>query len=274
MKPSISIVCATIDSPQVILDFVRRIDGALATVHDQLSVEVLIIDQCCSDAIGQRVSAKHAEVRHFCSSIRGLSLNRNIGIRESRNEWIAFLDSDCSVSVDYFLVFLDWLRLTADVSMLVGRILSSEKQVPILRHWSATSFFMNQLDIWKFSTSVNCIYKRSAIHFFDEKLGIGAQYGSCEDVDFALSVVGLKFFTPELVVFHPEMSFSSLSDAKMYNYSRGFGALCRKRVVPLGLIVFIASIASKFVHALLMRISWKQFFISTQGKISGFLYLS
>lgn len=71
----------------------RAIDSVLA--QTQLPAEVVIIDDGSDDGTLQMLeSYKEGRIRIFEQSNRGVSAARNRGIVESKNDWVAFLDSD------------------------------------------------------------------------------------------------------------------------------------------------------------------------------------
>jgi glycosyltransferase involved in cell wall biosynthesis len=266
----ISIICATIDSAEVINAFVLDLERKLSISTCNIEAELIIVNQSDNFKEESLIQVAAIDIKYLFSSKRGLSFSRNLGISVAQGDWLMFLDSDCSLCENFVPRFISLSRLHQDVAVFFGKILSVEKALPIFRPWPFQKFVMSDLAVWRYATSVNCIYKRDSITFFDEKLGIGADFGSCEDVDFGLDAQGLKMYCPELVVFHPDQLFASQPISKIYNYSRGFGALCRKRLWPWGLPLLLISVFKKAIHALLGRVSLSLVSASIKGRVSGF----
>lgn len=94
--PIISIIVPVYNTEQYLH---RCIDSILAQTYTDF--ELLLIDDGSTDlsgAICDEYAAKDSRVRVFHKENGGASTARNKGIKESRGEWIIFLDSD-----DYFL---------------------------------------------------------------------------------------------------------------------------------------------------------------------------
>jgi glycosyltransferase involved in cell wall biosynthesis len=70
----------------------RSINSALNQTH--CSFEIIVIDDGSTDDTKKIVKNYKNKVRYISQSNQGSSSARNLGIRESKGDWIAFLDSD------------------------------------------------------------------------------------------------------------------------------------------------------------------------------------
>ena len=74
----------------------EAIYSVLAQTHKEW--ELIIIDDCSSDNTEQIVLkyvSKDTRIRYLKNPVNlGVSKSRNLGIKKSKNDWIAFLDSD------------------------------------------------------------------------------------------------------------------------------------------------------------------------------------
>ncbi|TAN25231.1 MAG: glycosyltransferase family 2 protein [Actinomycetota bacterium] len=88
-RPTISAVIPTFNSQETI-------KGALESVYSQTIPpdEVLVIDDESSDNTCAIVSSNFPEVRLIKKHNGGPSSARNLGIKNAKSEWIAFLDAD------------------------------------------------------------------------------------------------------------------------------------------------------------------------------------
>jgi glycosyltransferase involved in cell wall biosynthesis len=68
------------------------IESALAQAYK--NIEVIVVDDGSSDNTSDVVKKYEGAVRYIYQNNRGLSAARNTGIRESRGQYIAFLDAD------------------------------------------------------------------------------------------------------------------------------------------------------------------------------------
>lgn len=68
------------------------IDSVLAQTYS--NYEIIVVDDGSSDNTRQVIQEYGNRVRYFYQTNKGVSAARNLGIREAKGEWIAFLDSD------------------------------------------------------------------------------------------------------------------------------------------------------------------------------------
>jgi glycosyltransferase involved in cell wall biosynthesis len=87
--PKVSVIIPT-------YNYGKFIDEALASVFNQTfqDFEIIVIDDGSTDNTRQRISTYGDRVRYFYQEQKGPAAARNLGIRESRGEYIAFLDAD------------------------------------------------------------------------------------------------------------------------------------------------------------------------------------
>lgn len=77
------------------------------------SFEILLIDDGSTDnsaELCEKIAATDERIRFFKNENHGVSFSRNFGIKQSRGEYIAFVDSDDIVSDDYLSVLLSTLE--------------------------------------------------------------------------------------------------------------------------------------------------------------------
>ena len=90
MSLSVSAVIPTYNRATCLPRAIKSIVGQSPTVD-----EIIVVDDCSTDSTRHACSQFGEAVKYIRhSSNRGASAARNTGIREARNEWIAFLDSD------------------------------------------------------------------------------------------------------------------------------------------------------------------------------------
>lgn len=92
-KEKVSIIMPAYNAEQYIGEAIHSV---LAQTHKEW--ELIIIDDCSFDNTGQialKFVSKDARIRYLKNSVNsGVSKSRNIGIKEAKNDWVAFLDSD------------------------------------------------------------------------------------------------------------------------------------------------------------------------------------
>jgi glycosyltransferase involved in cell wall biosynthesis len=251
----ISIVCATIgplDEVDVLIDSVIR---ALRQTEPTLVIEFIIVDQSASYSDHTFPSSERLQLLHLYSARRGLSFNRNVGLEKVTGDWVMLIDSDCEVSENYFSCFENLIRAHPETGHFIGRILDSDAGSLLFREWPSAEQRVMKPMLWYFATSVNSIFRvEKDKPRFDERFGLGARYGSSEDIDFFLRLKRKRLYTPRLDIFHPNIFNAEIPRAKLDSYSVGFGALCAKHVLPLGFLMLITSLIKKALDMLRGRV--------------------
>jgi glycosyltransferase involved in cell wall biosynthesis len=86
---TISVVIPTYNRANTILDAVTSVLG-----QSRAADEVIVIDDGSTDETASLLEPFASKIRLFTQSNAGVAAARNRGIRESKGEWITFLDSD------------------------------------------------------------------------------------------------------------------------------------------------------------------------------------
>ncbi len=89
MSIDISVIIPTFNRAETLL-------RALQSVENQSfpPQEIIVVDDGSTDETGKMIAKDFPQIRYFFQENRGVSSARNLGIRKSRSECIAFLDSD------------------------------------------------------------------------------------------------------------------------------------------------------------------------------------
>lgn len=198
---------------------------------DSFSYEVIIVDQNPCGFL-QPLLKQYSDmpIVHILSDKSGLSYNRNIGLKRASGDVICFPDDDCLFYKNTFeevLIILSELN----IDFCVGRIFDREKNKNIIRNWPRREMRINKLNSYFVNSSITMFFKRSCVLEFDEQLGVGANYGSCEDADFLYRIVdnGAKgLYSPKIEVWHPEANFKDMPLKKVEEYASGFGYFIKK----------------------------------------------
>jgi glycosyltransferase involved in cell wall biosynthesis len=268
----VSVICATLGPANEIDFLIRSVIHALQRVDSILRVEFILIDQS-DDFSGHCFPiSDRLDLIHIRNPIKGLSLNRNIGLGRVSGEWVMLIDSDCAVSEDYFRNFLSLHQTYSDVSHFMGRIVKSNSTSPLFRNWPTRVRRLSKWMMWYCATSVNSIFEVGADRpCFDERFGLGAKYGSCEDIDFFLNLKRTCLYSPDLAIFHPDLIEKGIARKKLNAYSFGFGALCAKHAFSLGVAMLLASLIKKLVDMLRGKATPMDFACAVVYRAKGFV---
>ena len=247
--------------------------------YDISKIEIIIIDQndtLVLDDICEAHSAR-LNIKHIKSDKKGLSYNRNIGLRVAIGEIVAFPDDDCTYYPETLTEIENYFNDYNNVDVVLGKIYDRKIKKNIIRNWKDFVYKISINNFFLSFSSITIFAKKNDI-FFDNDLGVGSFFGSNEDGDYILQHLNenkIVYYSPSIEVWHPDFSSSVLSDGKVYSYGLGFGALVKKHLsVPLVFLFF----QSLFFHIFklilaifcLNRYEIKKRYLSVTSRVKGF----
>jgi O-antigen biosynthesis protein len=210
-NPRTSVIVCTRDRPDQLDTALRSI---LASSYDDF--ELLVVDQSTTDAsrgIVERFAQRDQRVRLRPDSGTGVSRARNIGLAATSGELVVFTDDDCEVGTDWLEAMVRALDEDPEAGIAFGSVVPVECDpkegfivgyVPPLRE-RLTGRLAKLQDG---GIGANMAFRRRAIQAvggFDEMLGPGAYFPSCEDGDVAYRVLAsgkALLHVPEARVLH------------------------------------------------------------------------
>jgi glycosyltransferase involved in cell wall biosynthesis len=211
--------------------------SALACTHPHL--EVIVIDQNDDDATERALDDLRADarLRYVRSDSRGLSRARNEGLHLARTELVAFTDDDCEVPPDWPVIMQEVLEenpraVLAFCKVLAGPHDRSAGFVPAF-DCSGTQVYQDYQTGLRGMGAGLAVRRQAILDLggFDEELGAGARYPSCEDRDMAVRALLLGWqacTTDRTFVIHH--GFRSWKQGKALGARDfvGIGASCAK----------------------------------------------
>ena len=151
------------------------------------SYEIIVVDNVSSDGTLEMVKKEYPTVKTIVQSIPGVSATRNLGIKKSEGNWIAFLDSDDQWHQEKlkFQVESIWEDKNKGFLSHTDETWYREKKIvnQKLKHQKRGGFIFEYcLPLCCISPSSSLVKKEifDQIGFFDESLEV------CEDYDFWL----------------------------------------------------------------------------------------
>jgi len=191
---NISVIIPTYNRADFILNAIKSVQN-----QDFKADEIIVIDDGSDD--NTKEILKDMDIRYIYQKNRGVSSARNKGIKESKNEWIAFLDSDDTWQRDKLQYHKDlhvkdlllMASFTDEVWIKNGKIVSLKKHQK-----KEEPTFTNSLRLCKIGSSSFFCHKNifRDIGYFDECLS------ACEDYDLWLRILckyKIKFIDKKLV---------------------------------------------------------------------------
>jgi GT2 family glycosyltransferase len=226
------------------VESLRRAFDALAAVTTTHAWELIVVDNGSTDDTASFLESINGRsfgclrVLTTYETKRGLGAGRNTGWRAAAADLVAFTDDDCYVSKDYADMIMEVFAESSEIGFLGGRILlydETDYRVTILESDEKIYFSPRSFVAPGAVTGANMAFRRSVLEQiggFDERLGAGTRFPSCEDSDAVAAalwdgVAGV--YDPRPVVYHHHgRKTVEEADALMRNYDAGRGAYYAK----------------------------------------------
>ena len=188
--PAISVVIPTFNRAHVLE---RAIDSVL--MQDFRDFELIIVDdgsRDCTKELLETVANREGErVRCLFQENRGVSSARNLGIRASLGEWVAFLDSDDEWLIQKLSLQAAFAKKSPEVSIIHGEEIWIRRGIrvnPMKKHQKFGGFIFEKcLPLCVISPSAVMIKR----HLLIESGGFREDYPVCEDYDLWLELTAL-----------------------------------------------------------------------------------
>ncbi|MGE6893910.1 glycosyltransferase family 2 protein [Priestia flexa] len=226
-----SLVLATYGRYDEVKKFLKSIENSEFNTQN---IEIIIVDQNDEINLDNLVEQfrNSLNVLHIRSKKKGLSINRNIGLQHASGEFIAFPDDDCEYLSDTLSEVERYFKENPTASLVLGKIID-KNNLNSIREWALNKQKITKNNFFTKFSSITMFYKKEVFKVvnFNENLGVGAKYGSCEDADIifkVLKIFGNAFYTPNIKIYHPDERKISTPISKIYNYGLGFGRFCKE----------------------------------------------
>jgi glycosyltransferase involved in cell wall biosynthesis len=272
----ISLVLPTLGRKIALLQFMDSLIVTNSQLSSDDSLELIVVDQNPPDFGLKVLVEKYNEyysVSYIHSEIKGLSFNRNIGLKLARGDTICFPDDDCLYYPDTLKAVVQFFNLNHEVDAVLGRIYDRQSKKNIIKAWPEQKKVINSLNFYLLSSSITIFVRKSAVLFFDESLGVGAKYGSCEDPDFLYRILKNHSvcYTPAIDVWHPIPDMSAISLNKVESYSSGFGYFIRKDISIVKIILLFMLLGKKVAQYVFTKKRFAKGYFNAfyKGLISG-----
>lgn len=264
----ISLVTATLGR---VREVQRLLDSLAAQTYKKF--ELIIVDQNPHTLLQEMVGryADTINIKYIRSDVKGLSYNRNIGLKHCAGDVVGFPDDDCFYDKEVLESVADMLS-NPSYTFVATEMKDPRNDYVWLKRIDSS---IVRRDIYKHCLSCNIFVRRNPLVYFDEKLGVGAFWGSGEESDYLWSILEKKdigVFLKGSYIYH--FYDKSFNTHRAYSYGLGFGALFRKEIAYRKHYDYL----SLYVYHLLRTIGGlivkkhRLFYYHTlRGRIKGFL---
>ena len=200
----------------------------------------------------------------------GISRARNIAINASIGEWILLLDDDVTINKNMFQDISK--NLSEDELFYYGNVLIHNTNNHYVRYY----LINKDINLLNYNRvcSVSLVINRQVfnkIGLFDENLGSGTDFGSSEESDFILRALLNKIkisYLSSYVVYHSKAVHSL---TKVEKYAMGAGALYRKYLLSVNLILYFKFIIDLLLRVLFLFSFQEKRYIFFKGFFKGFM---
>ena len=179
----------------------------------------------------------------YLKSEKGLSKARNKGLEIADRNIICFPDDDCEYPEGLFKKVERFFIENLEFQMLITGVRETNKGYMLAFTGTEGHRELKYNDVFNACCSISIFHLNRFEVRFDESLGLGAQYKSCEDYDYVVSLMKQKvkvYFSDRYHVLHPDNL--SLPKVKLINKikenSLGHGVYFRKHFDVLWMSVF------------------------------------
>jgi glycosyltransferase involved in cell wall biosynthesis len=270
-----SLVMATIGRTEEVAAFMTSLQR-----QSMMDFELIVVDQNDDDRlldICRRFQAVFP-VRREKSAVKRLSHARNVGIQFCTGEIVAFPDDDC-VYPDGLLLSVHEAFLTdPDLDVLTGIAQSPSGGLGSAR-WNKSAGDIRMDTVWTSVIAFNLFIRASLLRElrgFDEDLGVGAPFGSCEETDLVIRAMlsgARAVYDPAKAVIHPDKSLTPVAIARAFDYGAGMGYVLRKHHIKPSIYMafFVRPLGGVILNLAKLRISAaKYYWNSLRGRAYGF----
>lgn len=266
----ISLVTAT-------LGRTKELDRLCLSLANQIykDFEFILVDQNEDGAIDYivRKYGNSFRIIHIKSSIKGLSYNRNIGLRYCHGEIVGFPDDDCYYDDKVLLQVANQFCSASKYSFVVTEVRAIETKKIFIRTPHRP---IKRRSIFQYCISYNFFVHRNPDLLFDEKMGVGQYWGSGEETDYLWALLqdnDMGIFLQNTYIFHPQNA-ASINYKRAYSYGLGFGALFKKEIIYRKHWGYFSLYLYNIIRTLggcLVKRQKKFYYYTLLGRIKGFI---
>jgi len=259
-SPEMSLCIATLNRPGQLNTMLESIVTHSASCR---KIEIIIVDQHGNAA---EIAAKYKDSFHSVIYHRdtgtGLSRARNIGIGKARGTIIGIPDDDCWFENDMLDNVPELIR-NWDVIQLPVRLADTGDARSYQRKCLGEDSRISKGNFLYLISSNGLYFKRETTAFrFDDDIGAGRTYGSCEDLYWMWTLLKngkTAMFYKSEGIFHPRDLQETVSRKRVIHYGLGQGLFWRRLVAEADgfwKLRFIAEIVANLVfHSIHMFLS-------------------
>jgi len=233
------------------------IESLLRLDYPQDSYEIIIVDGMSTDKTRELV--QKYPVRLILNERKNVAAARNLGVENSRGDFVAFTDGDCKADPLWLKTLVNEMKnapedvacvggpnLIFDTDPIFGRVVGHAQETFLGSGGSAQSTNSTKKHYVSSLPNCNAMYKKNTIKeagYFDERFVVG-QDG---DLNYRINKNGYKFlYIPEAKVLHHRRGTLKSFSIRMFKYGMWMAELFKKHGEFVRWYAFLPSIAIIF----------------------------
>ena len=235
--PPTSLILCSRNRPKLLAELVNSIlEG------DELPSEIIVIDDSDSENeyLTQLAPEPPTELRYIWNRAVGLSRANNTGVAKASHEILVFTQDDVLVTPTWFSTIVRTLMKLGPDTVVTGRILPGEAEVP--NGFAPSTIADDTPKLYRGRIGADVLYVQNMAIFrtlvdvvggFDPEIGPGTPYPTAEDNDFGYRLLeaGYKiYYDPTAITYHRAWRDDEEFFSTQWNYGRGQGAYYAKHL--------------------------------------------
>ncbi len=193
--------------------------------------EIFMVDNCSDDGSVQFVQESYPEIKIINNNINNYCMANNLGIKNSKGEYVAVLNNDTKVDKNWLIELVKIISSDNKIGAAGSKILFMDGRIESIGHKELPDFYWidngckendsgqyNKIDTASSLCGCAVIYRKKAIEdvgYFDEDFNM-----YMEDVDISMRLKEQKWelvYIPQSLVFH--MHHGTSNDALSFFYT-------------------------------------------------------
>lgn len=223
----ISLIMGTLNRKELML---RAVESVLSQAHQDF--EIIIVDQ--SDDVYNEIELLDQRIKYIHICDRGLSLARNIGIKNATGDIVGLMDDDAVYDDDALEIVNDIFENDKETCLVSGIIVDPKYRNDYVKEARQEKIRWNNFMKTCMSAAMFVNINFFNQYQFDEELGVGCYLGSAEESDIVARILELRMkavYCTEVVIYHDRIDGKKdIEIEKHKSYCRGFGAFFAKHI--------------------------------------------